>query len=350
MNIRTMLKMLVITFLITSLNVVPVSADYEEVFWLDPAYKIYVPGFIEGRDITVNGETVHAIVVEKPETNSRGTYDFFEIVTTDPNAVTITSSVLTPRLEQMGDFMADVEDGRVTYNPYLYEYFDILGKEPLYLGFSFRNQDFEVIYEFPIWFIFEGEFEDVPDFLDEFKDDLVDEYEYVDVDEYELENKESSSSTRESTLLPIEVREVIAKPATPTVIIDGKQIAFYSYNIDGYNYFKLRDLAMAFTGSEMEFEVYWDSVYKTIDLLPGETYTSDGKELVAPTTKGDAKGVTNRSRIYLDGEEISLEAYNINGNNYFKLKDLANALDFGLVWDGVKKQIIIDTTAGYTEQ
>ena len=33
MNIRTMLKMLVITFLITSLNVVPVSADYEEVFW-----------------------------------------------------------------------------------------------------------------------------------------------------------------------------------------------------------------------------------------------------------------------------------------------------------------------------
>ncbi|QNU68166.1 hypothetical protein EHE19_007005 [Ruminiclostridium herbifermentans] len=307
-----------------------------------------MPGFIEGRDITVDGGTVYAIVVEKPEPNSRGTYDFFEIVTTDPKAVTITSSVLTSTFNQMGDFEAELEDGRVTYNPYLYEYFEILGREPLYLGFSFLDKNSEVIYDFPLWVIFEGEFEDVPDFLDEFKDDLLDEYEYVDVNE--LENKESSSSTSESTLLPIEVREVIAKPATPTVIINGKQIAFYSYNIDGYNYFKLRDLAKAFSGSKKEFEVYWDSVKKTIDLLPGKTYTSDGKELVPPTTKGDAKGVTNRSRMYLDGEEIYLEAYNINGNNYFKLKDLANALDFSLVWDGVKKQIIINTNTSYTEQ
>lgn len=32
MNFRAMLRMLVITFLITSLSVVPVSANYEEVF------------------------------------------------------------------------------------------------------------------------------------------------------------------------------------------------------------------------------------------------------------------------------------------------------------------------------
>lgn len=320
MNIRTMFKMVIVAFLITSLSVIPVSAAHQEnVNWGDTAYQIIVPGFIEGRDITIDGEKVSAIVVEKPEIKSNGRYDFFEIVTTDTNAVMITSSVLTPAYDQVGDYMADLEGGRIMYSPTLYEDFDELSEEAIYLGFSFRNQNFEVIYEFPVWVIFE--------------------------------DADTTSSTPVSTPepKPVQVKEVIAKPATPKVILDGKQIAFYTYNIDGYNYFKLRDLAMALSGSEKEFEVSWDGVNKAINLLPGETYTSDGKELVAPTVKGNVKGVTNQSKIYLDGGEIALEAYNINGNNYFKLKDVADVMDFGLVWDGVKKQIVIDTATGYTE-
>lgn len=35
-------------------------------------------------------------------------------------------------------------------------------------------------------------------------------------------------------------------------------------------------------------------------------------------------------KIMLDGQEVSLEGYNINGNSYFKLRDVGKAVDFGV--------------------
>ena len=67
----------------------------------------------------------------------------------------------------------------------------------------------------------------------------------------------------------------------------------------------------------------------------------DGKTKVAtPTT----------SKIFKDGKEISLTAYNINGNNYFKLRDLAKAFDIGVTWDGKTNTVGIDTSIGYVEE
>ncbi|PYG88760.1 hypothetical protein LY28_01115 [Ruminiclostridium sufflavum DSM 19573] len=320
MRIKMMLKTLAVAMILTCLSAFPVSAAHEEtVSFGDDAYQIVVPGFIEGRDVTIDGETVHAIVVEKPEKKSNGRYDFFEVVTTDPDVFMITSTIST-MYDPIGDLMLDIEDGHVTFSPSFYEDFDEAAKEPLYFGFSLRDIDFNVIYDFPIWFVFE--------------------------------DGDASSGTPEVTPAPepVQVKEVVAKAATPKVIVDGKQVAFYTYNIDGYNYFKLRDLAMAINGSDKQFEVSWDSENKTINLLTGEAYTSDGKELAPVSGPASVKGVTNQSKIYLDGEEIALEAYNINGNNYFKLKDLASVIDFELLWDGVNKQIIIDSASSYTEQ
>ncbi|MGI6733643.1 MAG: hypothetical protein ACOX4J_05660 [Anaerovoracaceae bacterium] len=38
-------------------------------------------------------------------------------------------------------------------------------------------------------------------------------------------------------------------------------------------------------------------------------------------------GLATQSTIYVDGEEVALVAYNIDGNNYFKLRDLGKALE-----------------------
>lgn len=49
--------------------------------------------------------------------------------------------------------------------------------------------------------------------------------------------------------------------------------------------------------------------------------------------------------IYLDGQEIELEAYVINGSNYVKLRDVGAAVGFNVYWkDGVQ----VDTTSTYT--
>lgn len=50
-------------------------------------------------------------------------------------------------------------------------------------------------------------------------------------------------------------------------------------------------------------------------------------------------------KIYLDGQQVQMTAYNINGSNYVKLRDIGKAVGFNVYWqDGVQ----IDSDAPYT--
>lgn len=55
----------------------------------------------------------------------------------------------------------------------------------------------------------------------------------------------------------------------------------------------------------------------------------------------------NQAPIYVDGTRVDLTAYNIGGYNYFKLRDIADLVDFGVEWDPETSSIQIDTTVGY---
>lgn len=49
--------------------------------------------------------------------------------------------------------------------------------------------------------------------------------------------------------------------------------------------------------------------------------------------------------IYVDGQQVQMTAYNINGNNYVKLRDIGKAVGFNVYWqDGVQ----VDSDADYT--
>jgi len=54
------------------------------------------------------------------------------------------------------------------------------------------------------------------------------------------------------------------------------------------------------------------------------------------------------SPILLNGAPVEIEAYTINGHNYFKLRDIAQLVDFGVFWNGESHTISIDTAVGYT--
>ena len=55
--------------------------------------------------------------------------------------------------------------------------------------------------------------------------------------------------------------------------------------------------------------------------------------------------IRSTHQFYLDGERIELEAYLINGNNYVKLADVGEALDFNVYWDDAVR---IESSAPYT--
>ncbi len=140
--------------------------------------------------------------------------------------------------------------------------------------------------------------------------------------------------------------EVLAVSTKARVLVNGEKVSFEAYTINGNNYFKLRNLAQVFTGSEKQFDVIWSEKLKAIELISNQPYTSVGGEL-AGADGLDKKGVLNTSKIYKDGEEVDLLAYTINNNNFFKLRDLAEIFDIGVDWDGKNQTIKVDTSKGY---
>lgn len=140
-----------------------------------------------------------------------------------------------------------------------------------------------------------------------------------------------------------------ATPTASKVLVNGSSVSFDAYTINGNNYFKLRDLAKVLSGTAKQFNVSWDSASKVINLVSDSAYTAVGGELAAGD--GLAKSaVLNSSAIYKDGVQVSLTAYTINGNNYFKLRDIGQAFNFGVTWDGTANTIKIDTSTGYTAE
>ena len=53
-------------------------------------------------------------------------------------------------------------------------------------------------------------------------------------------------------------------------------------------------------------------------------------------------------RFFLDGQQVQMEAYTINGNNYVKLADVGKVLDFNVYWDGETGTVQIESDTPYT--
>lgn len=141
----------------------------------------------------------------------------------------------------------------------------------------------------------------------------------------------------------------MAKATSSSVLVNSVNTEFEAYKIDGNNYFKLRDIAMAVSGTDKQFDVEWDGSRNAINLVSGQTYTPAGGEL--NVGDGTDKSYTETSSIiYLNGEEMEAKAYNIGGNNYFKLRDLCRAFNIAVIWDGEANTIKIDTSLDYVEE
>ena len=133
--------------------------------------------------------------------------------------------------------------------------------------------------------------------------------------------------------------------SSAAVTLDGAAVSLAAYNIDGSNYFRLRDIAAALSGTAKQFAVAYDAETNTAALTAGAPYAAAGETAPGAETACCVSAV----RVTLGGAEIAAGAYLIGGENYFRLRDIAAALDFAVTWDNEAKTIAIDTSAGYTE-
>ncbi len=144
--------------------------------------------------------------------------------------------------------------------------------------------------------------------------------------------------------------EAKAELSNAGVAVNGKAIAPQAYTIDGYTYFKLRDVAKALAGTEAGFNVDWDQEARMTALQTGATYKAyDGGTDAAEFAK-KATAHHSHDPIMVNGEEVDLTAYNIDGYNYFKLRDLGDALGFEVTWDKTARMIGINSAEVTAEE
>ena len=158
----------------------------------------------------------------------------------------------------------------------------------------------------------------------------------------------SSSSSQPQIIIAISDDAYVTVSVTQLpVLVDGEQQQFEAYLIDNSNYFKIRDIAYVLNGTAKQFGVNWDNWNNAVTITTGESYISVGGELEGAGDNGIMSVSVSADNVYLNGESVSLATYNINGSNYVKLRDLAVAVDFGVIYSEERNAIEIDTCQNY---
>lgn len=129
--------------------------------------------------------------------------------------------------------------------------------------------------------------------------------------------------------------------STSNVAVDGFQVAPEGYCIRQENYYKLRDLAFLLAGKRAAFDVVWDDENQCISMVTGRDYTVAGGEMARSGSAEIYKFVPSYSEIRLNGQVVQMTGYNINNNNYYRIRDVGPLVGFGVDWDNDTSTVVI---------
>ena len=131
--------------------------------------------------------------------------------------------------------------------------------------------------------------------------------------------------------------------STQNLKVNGENVDCEKYNIDGRNYFKLRDLAALLDGTASQFDVDYDTATNTMIVTTGVPYTHPNGTELKTGKDNSATAVVTPQALKIDGELRSdLTAYNIGNVNFFQLRELGKALHFYVHWDEPNWTMVVD--------
>ena len=138
--------------------------------------------------------------------------------------------------------------------------------------------------------------------------------------------------------------EAKVQRSSQNLTVDGAAVACAAYNIDGYNYVKLRALAALLADTSCRFDLSYDKAANTVSIIRGTAYTG------AAETDGGAdesdSAVPSAQTIVVDGvQRDGLSVWNIGGSNWFRLAELSGLLGFTLRYDAESRTAQIETGA-----
>ncbi len=139
-------------------------------------------------------------------------------------------------------------------------------------------------------------------------------------------------------VFPARVQAVQAVYGAQTLAYNGAAVSLGAYNIDGYTYFRLRDLAALFADSIYRFSLQTDEAARCVTAVRFEKEESLPD---APVEGGTRTAVQGGWRLLVDGTQVRCTVYNIGGYNFYRLRDLAAAMGFAVGYDADRKQVLL---------
>lgn len=132
---------------------------------------------------------------------------------------------------------------------------------------------------------------------------------------------------------------VRAVPSTHKLYVNNQLADVAAYNIEGNNYFKLRDIAKL-----VGFGVSYDPKVNCVTLTSNQPYEDDGSGGVKTTVQATDNAQPSPQTIYVNGAQQSPVVYNI------KLRDLGEMIDFSVGFTAATSRVDIDTEKPYAAE
>lgn len=154
------------------------------------------------------------------------------------------------------------------------------------------------------------------------------------------------------TLIPTafaESKTVDAVKNTKKVTLDGEEVKVGAYDVEGYNYLKLRDIAAILNGKKCQFDVGYDNETKVFSIELAKGYEKLEGDL-AEIKDEKAKAIIRVIKILVNGEEKEVKTALINEYNYMQLRDLGSLVGLGVGYDKVNKVIMLKSDAEEKEE
>lgn len=122
-----------------------------------------------------------------------------------------------------------------------------------------------------------------------------------------------------------------------------------AYDVEGYNYLKLRDVAAILNGKKRQFDVGYDKPTKLISIELAKAYEKVEGDL-AEIKDEKAKAIIRVIKILVNGEEKEVKTALINENNYMQLRDLGSLVGLDVKYDAANKVIMLKSDAEEKEE
>lgn len=157
-----------------------------------------------------------------------------------------------------------------------------------------------------------------------------------------LANSNEGKVENKAKISKLESDESLAETSREKVRFDGKDIKINFYLINRSNYVRIRDAAALLKDTPAKFMVSYDNEGQKVIITKGQNQKEDFTYVEKTVEEKIAK--TNKQKIVdSQGKDIELNGYFIDGYNYFRLRDLAKIIDFGVAYDFTTGTVLLDS-------